>query len=74
MAWKFTEIEPREATHKEIETIHSPSYVEYIAGTAGERSVFLDPDTATSPETYKKSKEKDVFFKGKNKAKIWPCQ
>lgn len=52
MAWKFTQIEPREATHKEIETIHTPSYVEYIAGTAGQRSVFLDPDTATSPETY----------------------
>ena len=52
MAWKFMEIEPREATHKEIETIHTPSYVEYVAGTAGQRSVFLDPDTATSPETY----------------------
>jgi acetoin utilization deacetylase AcuC-like enzyme len=52
MAWKFMEIEPREATHKEIETIHTPSYVEYIASTAGERSVYLDPDTATSPESY----------------------
>ena len=56
MAWKFTEIEPREATHKEIETIHSPSYVEYIAGTAGQHSVYLDPDTATSPETYEIAK------------------
>ncbi len=56
MAWKFKEIEPREATHKEIETIHTPSYVEYVAGTAGERSVFLDPDTATSPETYTTAK------------------
>lgn len=52
MTWKFTEIEPREATHKEIETIHSPSYVEFIASTAGQRSVYLDPDTATSPESY----------------------
>lgn len=52
MAWKFMEIEPREATHKEIETIHTPSYVEFIAGTAGQRSVYLDPDTATSPESY----------------------
>ena len=52
MAWKFTEIEPREATHKEIETIHTPSYVECIAGTVGQQSVYLDPDTATSPETY----------------------
>ena len=36
MHWKFTQIEPREATHKEIETIHSPSYVEFIASTAGQ--------------------------------------
>jgi acetoin utilization deacetylase AcuC-like enzyme len=35
MHWKFTHIEPREASHKEIETIHSPSYVEFIASTAG---------------------------------------
>ncbi|OGP68035.1 MAG: histone deacetylase [Deltaproteobacteria bacterium RBG_16_44_11] len=56
MAWKFIEIEPREATHKEIETIHTPSYVEYIAGTAGQSSVYLDPDTATSPESYEIAK------------------
>ena len=37
MSWKFTHIEPREATHKEIETIHSPSYVEFIASTARQR-------------------------------------
>jgi acetoin utilization deacetylase AcuC-like enzyme len=56
MAWKFKEIEPREATHKEIETIHTPSYVESIASTAGKRSVYLDPDTATSPESYEIAK------------------
>jgi acetoin utilization deacetylase AcuC-like enzyme len=56
MHWKFVEIEPREATHKEIETIHTPSYVEYIAGTTGQRSMFLDPDTATSPESYEIAK------------------
>jgi acetoin utilization deacetylase AcuC-like enzyme len=56
MHWKFTHIEPREATHKEIETIHSPSYVEFIASTAGQRCVYLDPDTATSPETYEIAK------------------
>ncbi|MGA2781264.1 MAG: histone deacetylase [Smithella sp.] len=56
MSWKFTHIEPREATHKEIETIHSPSYVKFIASTAGQRCVFLDPDTATSPETYEIAK------------------
>jgi acetoin utilization deacetylase AcuC-like enzyme len=56
MDWKFSHIEPREATHKEIETIHSPSYVKFIASTAGQRSVYLDPDTATSPETYEIAK------------------
>lgn len=56
MEWKFTEIEPREATHQEIEMIHSPSYVDFIASTAGKRSVFLDPDTSTSPETYEIAK------------------
>jgi acetoin utilization deacetylase AcuC-like enzyme len=56
MTWKFTHIEPREASHKEIETIHSPSYIEFIASTAGQRCVYLDPDTATSPETYEIAK------------------
>lgn len=56
MSWKFKDIEPREATHKEIESIHTPSYVEFIASTAGKRSVYLDPDTATSPETYEIAK------------------
>jgi acetoin utilization deacetylase AcuC-like enzyme len=56
MSWKFKPIEPREATHKEIEAIHSPAYVEFIASTAGKRSVYLDPDTATSPETYEIAK------------------
>ncbi len=52
MADKFVQIAPREATHKEIETVHTLSYVEYIASTAGKDSVYLDPDTATSPESY----------------------
>jgi acetoin utilization deacetylase AcuC-like enzyme len=56
MAGKFTQIKPREATHKEIETIHSPSYVEFIASTMGQQSVYLDPDTATSSETYEIAK------------------
>jgi acetoin utilization deacetylase AcuC-like enzyme len=56
MHWKFTHIEPRVATHKEIETIHSPAYVEFIASTAGQNCVYLDPDTATSPATYEIAK------------------
>jgi acetoin utilization deacetylase AcuC-like enzyme len=56
MSWKFTEIEPREATHEEIATIHSSSYIDFIASTAGKDCVMLDPDTATSPETYQIAK------------------
>ena len=56
MSWKFTEIEPREATHEEIATIHSPSYIDFIASTAGHDSVELDSDTVTSPETYQTAK------------------
>ncbi len=56
MSWKFVHIEPREASHKEIEAIHTPAYVEFIASTAGKRSVFLDPDTSTCAETYEVAK------------------
>jgi acetoin utilization deacetylase AcuC-like enzyme len=56
MSWKFSEIEPREATHAEIATIHSPSYIDLIASTAGDDSVELDSDTVTSPETYRTAK------------------
>jgi len=52
MSWKFTQIEAREATHDEIATVHSPSYVDFIASTAGKDCVMLDADTITSPETY----------------------
>jgi acetoin utilization deacetylase AcuC-like enzyme len=56
MSWKFEEIEPREATYKELTAVHSPAYVDFIASTAGKESVLLDPDTATSPETYEIAK------------------
>jgi len=56
MSWKFTEIEPREASHQEIEAIHTPAYVEFVAGTAGKRSVYLDPDTSTNADSYETAK------------------
>ncbi len=56
MAGKLTEIQPRLATHQEIESIHNPDYVEFIAGTAGKQCVYLDPDTTTSPDTYETAK------------------
>ncbi len=52
MSWKFTRIEAREATYDEIASVHSPSYIDFIAGTEGKDHVILDPDTVTSPETY----------------------
>jgi acetoin utilization deacetylase AcuC-like enzyme len=52
MAGKFIEIEPRFATHEEIGMIHSPSYINLVASTAGQAFVALDPDTAATPESY----------------------
>jgi acetoin utilization deacetylase AcuC-like enzyme len=52
MAGKFVEIEPRYATHEEIGMIHSPSYINLVASTAGKAFVALDPDTAATPESY----------------------
>jgi len=52
MKGKFTEIEPRHATHEEIGMIHQPSYIEMVARTAGKIHTSLDPDTETSAESY----------------------
>ena len=41
---------PRPATHAELARVHSEAYLSKIDGTAG-RSVSLDPDTYTSPDT-----------------------
>jgi len=52
MVGKFVEIEPRYAAHEEIALIHSLSYINLVASTAGKPFVSLDPDTATTPESY----------------------
>jgi len=52
MAGKFVEIEPRYASHEEINMIHAMSYIDLVASTAGESFVPLDPDTAATPESY----------------------
>jgi acetoin utilization deacetylase AcuC-like enzyme len=44
-------IEPRPAAREELLRVHDEVYVDAVAGTAG-RSVSLDPDTFTSPESY----------------------
>jgi len=56
MSWKYIPIEPREASHDEIAYVHTASYIDYIASTAGKSHVILDPDTMTSPETYEIAK------------------
>jgi acetoin utilization deacetylase AcuC-like enzyme len=46
----ITVAEPRPARPDELARVHSPEYLAAIAGTAG-RTVALDPDTYTSPDT-----------------------
>ncbi len=52
LADQLTPIQPREATHEELQWIHEQRYVDLVAGTEGRR-VRLDPDTGTSPESYR---------------------
>jgi acetoin utilization deacetylase AcuC-like enzyme len=43
--------EPHAATREELARVHTPEYLDTIAGTTG-RAVMLDPDTFTSPESH----------------------
>ena len=45
-------VDPRPAEMDELGFNHSPKYVERIAGTAGKRSTFLDPDTSTCADSW----------------------
>jgi acetoin utilization deacetylase AcuC-like enzyme len=45
-------VRPRSATHEEIEMIHTPSYVDLVASTAGKPYVRLDIDTSTCAKSY----------------------
>ena len=42
-------IEPRAASDRELEFIHSPDYIRLIRSTAGRERTPLDPDTSASP-------------------------
>ena len=46
-------IEPRYATLEEILWVHTPRYVDRILDSADRAQVRYDPDTVTSPQTYK---------------------
>lgn len=52
MSWKYVGIDPREASHDEIASVHTPAYINYIAETAGKDCVFLDADTVANADTY----------------------
>ena len=46
------EVIPRPATRKELETIHSPAYIDLVASTAGKPYFRLDMDTSTCAKSY----------------------
>ncbi len=49
----LTYIEPRFATLSELHLVHDPKYVDRVLDSAEKAQVRLDPDTVTSPKTYK---------------------
>lgn len=48
IAFPYLPIEPRPATEKELELIHTRAYVRLVRSTAGRERVVLDPDTSAS--------------------------
>ncbi|MBU4484873.1 histone deacetylase, partial [bacterium] len=48
---KFDHIKARPATHDEVAYVHTKAYIKEVAATKG-NSIYLDPDTSTSPESY----------------------
>ncbi|MDP8223282.1 MAG: histone deacetylase [Candidatus Lernaella stagnicola] len=49
---RLTAVEPRDATSEELGWIHDQAYIDLVASTEG-RCVRLDPDTGTSPKSYR---------------------
>ena len=52
MKGQFEAVKPRAATREELETIHSPRYIDLIASTAGKPYFRLDGDTSTCAKSY----------------------
>lgn len=52
---KLAGIEPRFATLEELLLVHSSHYVDRVLDTAEKPRIRFDPDTVTSPKTYKAS-------------------
>jgi acetoin utilization deacetylase AcuC-like enzyme len=56
LAGKFPLISPRMATEKELELIHTPSYIQLVASTAKRPYTMLDPDTFACPKSFETAK------------------
>jgi len=56
MMGKFIQVEPRRATHEELELIHDRDYVQLVASTASRSYTMLDPDTYACPKSYETAK------------------
>ncbi len=52
ISFPYLTIEPRTATEKEVQWVHTSSYVSAIKATSGKERVMLDPDTSTSQRSY----------------------
>jgi acetoin utilization deacetylase AcuC-like enzyme len=52
LAGKLTWIAPRAATAEELAWVHTPAYIERVAGTAGRPLTSLDIDTQTTERSY----------------------
>lgn len=48
----LSKVNPRPSTREELEMIHSPSYIDLVASTAGKSYFRLDPDTSTCEKSY----------------------
>ena len=49
----LVDIEPRYATLEELNWVHDPRYVDRVLDSAEKAQIRFDPDTVTSPKTYK---------------------
>jgi len=56
MVGKFVDIPPRYVSEEELAAVHTPSYIQLIAGTAGLAYYSLDPDTETTADSYDTAK------------------
>lgn len=73
ISFPLVEIKPDAASEKDIQLIHTPSYLKHIKDTSGKTSVVLDPDTSTSARSYETAllavggvlKTADLIMEGK---------